>query len=247
MNDYKWSIKKTIREIVLSATYRQDSKITDEQLKKDPNNKWYARGARVRLSAEQVRDQSLSICGLISSKMYGPSVFPYQPKGLWHSPYNSTDWEQSAGEDQYRRAVYTFWKRSAPYPSMFTFDGVARNMCSARRIRTNTPLQALITLNDSAYIDMARHFAIQMRNKYGDDISQQIRNGYESATYHAIDSNTLSAFVNLYNNALNRFKNDPEKTCMMVGAPGSNTTPETAALIVVANAILNLDELVTRN
>ena len=94
---------------------------------------------------------------------------------------------------------------------------------------------------------MARHFAIQMRNKYGDDISQQIRNGYESATYHAIDSNTLSAFVNLYNNALNRFKNDPEKTCMMVGAPGSNTTPETAALIVVANAILNLDELVTRN
>lgn len=247
MNDYKWSIKKMIRTIVLSSTYRQDSKITDVQLKKDPDNKWYARSARVRLSAEQVRDQALSICGILSSKMYGPSVFPYQPKGLWHSPYNSTDWEQSAGEDQYRRAVYTFWKRSAPYPSMFTFDGVARNMCAARRIRTNTPLQALITLNDSAYIDMARHFALQMQKKAGNDIAQQIRKGYESATYHEIDDNTLGAFTNLYNNAFSRFKDDAEKTCLMVGAPGTNTTPETAALIVVANAILNLDELITRN
>ena len=236
-----------IRDIVLSATYRQDSKISDERLKKDPNNKWYARSTRVRLSAEQVRDQSLSICGVLSSKMYGPSVFPYQPKGLWLSPYNNTDWEQSPGEDQYRRAVYTFWKRSAPYPSMFTFDGVARNMCTARRIRTNTPLQALITLNDSAYIDMARHFAIQMRKKAGNDVQQQIREGYETATYHAIDEKTLRAFTDLYFKALARFKSDPEKTCMMVGSPGVNTTAEMAASIVVANAILNLDELVTRN
>ncbi len=246
-NEYKWSIKKMIRAIVLSATYKQDSKISDEHLKKDPNNKWYARSARIRLSAEQVRDQSLSICGVLSRKMYGPSVFPYQPKGLWLSPYNSSDWEQSAGEDQYRRAVYTFWKRSAPYPSMFTFDGVARNMCTARRIRTNTPLQALTTLNDSAYIDMARHFALRMRNEAGNDIKQQIKKGYELATYHAIDDNSLRAFTNLYNNALGRFKNDPEKTCKMVGVQGSNTTAEMAASIVVANAILNLDELVTRN
>jgi hypothetical protein len=247
MNEYKWSIKKMIRTIVLSATYKQDSKISDELLKKDPNNKWYARNARVRLSAEQVRDQTLSISGILSRKMYGPSVFPYQPKGLWLSPYNNTDWEQSAGEDQYRRALYTFWKRSAPYPSMFTFDGVARNMCTARRIRTNTPLQALTTLNDSAYIDMARHFALRMRNEAGNDIKLQIQKGYQLATYHAIDDNSLRAFINLYNNALGRFKNDPEKACMMAGGQSKHTSAEMAALTVVANAILNLDELVTRN
>ena len=236
-----------IRNIVLSATYRQDSKISDEQLRIDPTNKWYARSSRVRLSAEQIRDQSLSICGVLSNKMYGPSVFPFQPKGLWLSPYNSTDWEQSPGEDQYRRAVYTFWKRSAPYPSMFTFDGVARNMCTSRRIRTNTPLQALTTLNDSAYIDMARHFALRMRKEASNDVSQQIRKGYELSTYHAISENTFNALLNLYNKALDRFKNDPEKTCMMVGGQGKDTSAETAALIVVANAILNLDEVVTRN
>ncbi len=247
MNDYQWSIKKMIRTIVMSATYRQDSKISEELLNKDPNNKLYARSSRVRLSAEQIRDQALTICGVMSKKMYGPSVFPYQPKGLWLSPYNNTDWEQSAGEDQYRRAVYTFWKRSAPYPSMITFDGVARNVCTSRRIRTNTPLQALTTLNDSAYIDMARHFALRLKKEAGNDISRQIQKGYEIATYHEIDHNSLQALLNLYNMASGKFKNDPEKTCMMVGEIGPNTNTETAALVVVANAILNLDEVVTRN
>ena len=172
MNEYNWSIKKLIRTIVLSTTYQQDSKGSDELLEKDPNNKFYARIARVRLSAEQIRDQALCISGVMSNKMYGPSVYPYQPKGLWLSPYNSTDWEQSEGEDQYRRGLYTFWKRSAPYPSMVTFDGIARNVCTARRIRTNTPLQALTTLNDSAYIDMARHFACRLQNKAGKEITQ---------------------------------------------------------------------------
>jgi len=183
---------------------------------------------------------------VMSAKMYGPSVYPYQPKGLWLSPYNSTDWEQSAGEDQYRRAVYTFWKRSAPYPSMVTFDGIARNVCTARRIRTNTPLQALTTLNDSAYIDMARHFAYRLQNEAGNDITQQIRKGYQLATYHAIDAKSLGALLELYNKAFDQFKNNADKTCKMVGVMDKHTNAETAALIVVANAILNLDEVIMK-
>ena len=246
MYNYKWSIKKLIRTIVLSATYQQDSKVTDELLQKDPNNKFYARNARVRLSAEQVRDQALCVSGVMSTKMYGPSVYPYQPKGLWLSPYNSTDWVQSGGEDQYRRALYTFWKRSAPYPSMVTFDGMARNVCTARRIRTNTPLQALTTLNDSAYIDMARQFAYRLQNEAGSDITQQIKKGYQLSTYHAIDAKSLGALLELYNAALAKFKSDADKTCKMVGVMSKRTNAETAALIVVTNAILNLDEVIMK-
>ncbi|MEP7109600.1 MAG: DUF1553 domain-containing protein [Ferruginibacter sp.] len=247
MNEYNWSVKKLIRTIVLSATYRQDSKISNELLQKDPYNKLYARSTRVRLSAEQIRDQALCISGVMSNKMYGPSVYPYQPKGLWLSPYNSTDWTQSAGEDQYRRAVYTFWKRSAPYPSMITFDGASRNVCTSRRIRTNTPLQALTILNDSAYIDMARHFAYRLQNEAGKEIKHQIEKGYQLATYQTIDNKTLVALLELYNVAYSRFKNNDEKTCMIVGGMGKHSNPETAALVVTANALLNLDELVTRN
>jgi hypothetical protein len=247
MNKYNWSLKQLVRTMVLSATYRQQSKVTPELLQKDPNNKLYTRSSRVRLSAEQVRDQALCISGLISEKMYGPSVFPYQPKGLWLSPYNGNDWEKSNGEDQYRRAVYTYWKRSAPYPSMITFDGVARNMCTSRRIRTNTPLQALTTLNDSAYVDMARHLAERVQKEAGGDVTKQLEKGYELATYRSIDPGRLKALLELYNTAYKSFRTDEEKTCEMVGAPGKNTTPSTAALIVVTNALLNLDEVVTKN
>jgi hypothetical protein len=247
MNEYKWSIKKLIRTIVLSATYREDSKVSEELLKKDQGNKFYTRSTRVRLSAEQIRDQALCISGLMSNKMYGPSVYPFQPKGLWLSPYNSTDWQQSANEDQYRRALYTFWKRSAPYPSMITFDGVARNVCTSRRIRTNTPLQALTTLNDSAYIDMARHFAFRLQKEAGNDIKEQIKKGYQMATWHAIDGKSLEALLELYNMAYSQFEKNADKTCEMAGGPGKHANAETAALIVVTNAMLNLDEVVTKN
>jgi hypothetical protein len=247
MNEDNWSIKKLIRRIVMSATYQQESKITPALLQKDPYNRYYARGARVRLSAEQVRDQALCISGELCNSMYGPSVFPWQPAGIWLSPWNSKDWEQSKGKQQYRRALYTYWKRSSAYPSMITFDGVSREVCTVRRIRTNTPLQALATLNDSAYIDMARQFARRMQTDAGNDVQQQIKYGYERATFHAANEKTLAVLLNLYNTALNQFKNDPDKTCQMVGVKGKDTSPETAALIVVANAMLNLDEVLTKN
>lgn len=247
MNDDNWSTKKLIRTIVMSATYQQDSKLTPELEQKDPYNKFYARGARVRLSAEQVRDQALCISGLMSEKMYGPGVFPYQPNGIWLSPYNGLEWKQSTGEDQYRRAVYTYCKRSAGYPSMVAFDGVSREVCTVRRIRTNTPLQALTTLNDSAYIDIARHFAYRMQTVAGNDIKQQVKTGFQYATHHDIDDKSLQALMNLYNMAYTQFKNNADKTCEMIGGMNEHTNAETAALIVVANAILNLDEVVTKN
>jgi hypothetical protein len=183
----------------------------------------------------------------MSDKMYGPSVYPWQPEGIWQSPWNGATWEKSVGENQYRRAVYTYWKRSAPYPSMITFDAVTREVCSARRIRTNTPLQALTTLNDSAYIDIARHFGFLMQKEASDDIQQQIRKGFELATNHSMDEKSMQALMKLYDTALIEFKNDADKTCEMMGGMSEHTNPETAALTVVANAILNLDEVVTKN
>jgi len=246
MTEYKWSVKKLLKEIMMSATYRQDSKLTPELLEKDPYNKLYARGARVRLSSEQVRDQGLCVSGLMSEKMFGPSVFPYQPNGIWLSPWNGADWQKSAGENQYRRALYTYWKRTAPYPSMMTFDGAAREVCTARRIRTNTPLQALVTLNDEAYLEMARHFAYRMQAA-GKDVKQQISNGYELALYKTIPVSKLSVLEKLYNESLQKFRKDKDKTCEMIGVNDQHNNPETAALVVVANAILNLDEMITKN
>lgn len=247
MNDYHWSMKTLIKEIVMSATYQQSSKFFAKTADKDPQNIFYTRGPRVRLSAEQVRDQALCMAGVMSNKMYGPGVMPYQPDGIWLSPWNGSSWVQSKGEDQYRRAVYTYWKRSAAYPSMLTFDGVSREVCTARRIRTNTPLQALTTLNDSAYIDCARNFALRMQREAGDNVKQQIVKGYKIATFREIDNKSLEALEQLYDKAYAQFKNDEAKTCEIMGGMDKNTNAQNAALSVVANAILNLDEVVTKN
>jgi Protein of unknown function (DUF1553)/Protein of unknown function (DUF1549)/Planctomycete cytochrome C len=247
MNEYHWSIKNLLKEIVMSATYRRDSKLTPELLAKDIMNRSYARGARVRLSAEQVSDQALAISGLLSEKMYGPSVMPYQPNGIWLSPWNGQDWKESIGGDQYRRALYTYWKRTAPYPSMMSFDGVAREVCTSRRIRTNTPLQALVTLNDSFYLVAARHFAYRMQEQGGKDVRQAISKGYKMAMYKPISNAKLEALTKLYDESLNQFKKDKDKTCETIGVMDEHNNPETAALVVVANAMLNLDELITKN
>ncbi|MDX2046069.1 MAG: DUF1553 domain-containing protein [Chitinophagaceae bacterium] len=247
MNDYKWSIKKLLKEIVMSATYRQDSKVTPEHLQKDASNSFYARMTRVRLSAEQLRDQALVVSGAINYKMYGPGVMPYQPQGIWVSPYSNRKWEISTGGDQYRRAIYTFWKRTSPYPSMITFDGVAREVCTARRIRTNTPLQALVTLNDSAYLNASRYFAYRIKKEAGNDVKKQISKGYELAVGKSINAEKYSILEKLYREALEKFRKDKDKTCEMIGIQNEHNNPETAALVVVTNAIFNLDEFITKN
>jgi hypothetical protein len=247
MNDFSWSMKKMIREMVMSATYRQSSKADSLLISKDPSNKLYARGPGVRLSAEQVRDQALAISGLLSKTMYGPGVMPPQPTGIWQSPHNGRKWEVSNGEDKYRRALYTYWKRTAPYPSMLSFDGVMREICTSRRIRTNTPLQALVTLNDEAYLEMARAFAYRMKKEGGKDVRQQISKGYEIAMYKSISPSKLVVLEKLYSEALKKFIVNKDKTCEMIGFLNEHNNPETAALVVVANAMLNLDEVITKN
>jgi hypothetical protein len=247
MHEDHWNLKALMKRIVLSATYRQDSKLNETAADKDLFNKYYARGPRVRLSAEQVRDQALSVSGLLCEKMYGPGVFPFQPEGIWMSPWNGRSWVKSDSCDQYRRALYTYWKRSAPYPSMINFDGTSRENCTARRIRTNTPLQSLTTLNDSAYLDMAQHFAARMKQLAGTDIKKQISKGYELALYHPISAAKLEVFEKLYAKALKQYTADPYKTVCMAGNPSIDKKPEDAALVVVAGAMLNLDEFITKN
>jgi hypothetical protein len=247
MYKYNWSIKKMLKELVMAATYRQDSKVSDELKEKDLFNKFYARGSRVRLSAEQIRDQCLSISGVLSQKMYGAPVMPWQPEGIWFSPYNRAKWTKSSGGDQYRRGIYTYWKRTAPYPSAIAFDGASRVACSPRRIRTNTPLQALVTLNDSAYVDMARHFVARIQQTGEKNAALKIAKGYSMMLYKPIPQNRLKIFEALYNKALSAFKKDAASASAFMGDKQKRVNPEDAALVLVANAMLNLDEVVTKN
>jgi Protein of unknown function (DUF1549)/Protein of unknown function (DUF1553)/Planctomycete cytochrome C len=247
MNDFNWSVKKLLKEMVMSATYRQNSKTNDELQRTDPLNKFYARGPRIRLSAEQLRDQSLAVSNLLSEKMYGESVMPFQPEGIWRSPYNGATWTMSSGEDQNRRALYTYWKRTAPYPTMITYDGGAREVCVTRRIRTNTPLQALTTLNDSAYFVMARNFAFKMETLDTKDVKKQISKGYESMFFKPISENRLRALTELYTVSISKFEKDEQAALEIIGRKDTPPKPETAALVMVASAMLNLDEWVNKN
>lgn len=247
MNDYKWGLKALLKEMVMSATYRQRSEVSEKLLAKDPHNNLYARGPRVRLSAEQIRDQTLAVSDLLSNKMYGRSVMPFQPPGIWKSPYNGADWKKSEGEDQYRRAVYTYWKRSAPYPSMIGFDAGLRDVCLPRRIRTNTPLQALNTLNDSAFLDMARHFAYRMKEAGGGNIKTQIQKGYKLMMYKPISQGKLDALVGLYNQSLKVYSSDKEQTIQLMANDSTHSNAQTAAMTIVANAMLNLDEWLNKS
>ena len=236
MNDHNWSLKKLMKEIVMSATYRQDSKVTEEHLAKDQFNRYYARAPRVRLSAEQVRDQALAVSGLLSTKMYGEGSMPYQPEGIWLSPYNGQKWKKSKDGDQYRRAVYTYWKRTAPYPSMMTFDGSARELCMARRIRTNTPLQALVTLNDSVYVEAAASLAKRMIGS-APDINEQVKNGFTFAMGHSPSDAELNVLVKLYEKVSGG----------VIRKVNQVPTTENESMTIVASAILNLDEFITKN
>lgn len=244
MEDYRWSTKKLLKEIVLSATYRQSSETDKKKLEKDPYNYWLARGPRVRLSAEQVRDQALATSGLLSRKMYGPGVMPPQPEGIWLSPYDGSKWQESEGEDRYRRGLYTYWKRTAPYPSMTTFDAPSREFCQSRRIRTNTPLQALVTLNDPVYLESAQRLAEYMQHR-GKTPEQQLQLGYHKLTYKPMQQKSLSVLLSVYQKALREYQAKPNEIDSLLTYRGRKS-PELAALTVSANVLLNLDEVVTK-
>lgn len=243
-----WSVKKLLKRMVMSATYRQQSNASPELLAKDSFNKLLARGPRVRLSAEAVHDQALAVSGLLSQKMYGPSVMPIQPDGIWQSPYDGETWKQSTGEDLHRRALYTYWKRTAPYPSMVTFDSPSREFCQLRRLRTNTPLQALVTLNDPVYVEAAQQLANYMR-EHGRSPEAQIQAGFRRVMLRDLPPKKLAILTRLYRTTEAHYRQKPNEVENLFLQPGldcSTVTPQLAALTVTANTILNLDEVITK-
>ena len=246
MHDHDWSMKALIREIVTSETYKQSSAITPEIYSTDPQNKWYARGPRFRLSAEQVRDQALAVSGLLSKKMYGKPVMPPQPEGIWQTVYNGESWVEAEGEDRYRRGVYTFLKRTSPYPSMATFDAGSREVCLSRRIVTNTPLQALVTLNDPVFLEAAIHLAKKMVAEAPNDPKTSIAFGYRKLVWTEISESKLETMASLYEEGLKSFQAEPKLLNNFFGVQDEEVSPEEAAMSLVANALLNLDEFLTK-
>lgn len=249
MHRMDWSVKKLIRELVVSRTYRQSSKIETKTLRADPANEYYARGARFRLGAEQIRDQSLAVSGLLSSKMFGPSVMPHQPEGVWQTVYSGATWMTSAGEDQHRRGVYTFMKRTSPYPSFVTFDASSREVCVVDRIRTNTPLQALTTLNDPVYLEAAHALAKRMAAGAAGNIDQGIALGYYLAMQRQLTPERKHVLRSLYDEAHDRFTADASalEAFNAEYRQGQKDDAVVAAFSVVAGALLNLDEFLTKS
>jgi len=249
MHDMNWSIKRLLREMVISTTYRQSSVLNSASTAKDPDNRYYARGPRLRLSAEQIRDQALAVSGLPSTKRYGPSVMPYQPEGVWMSVYSGESWTTSPGEDQYRRGVYTFIKRTSPYPSYLTFDASSREVCLVDRITTNTPLQALTTLNDPVYMEASVHLARRMMEAGSGDVSRAIRSGYRYTMQRLLPYDKLVALEKLYREAHAQYLEQPDAAGKLIGMFSDKAEEDAtmAAYTAVANALLNLDDFLTKS
>ncbi|MGO4292534.1 DUF1553 domain-containing protein [Chitinophaga sp. RAB17] len=248
MHDYKWHVKPLLKEIVLSAAYKQTSNATPDLLEKDPANRLLARGPRFRLTSEEVRDQALRVSGLLNQQLHGPSIMPFQPDNIWQTVYNGASWNKATDGNQYRRAVYVYQKRTSPYPSMISFDGSSREVCLQRRIRTNTPLQALVTLNDPVYMETATTLAKHMQQNGGNNVEACIRWGYQTAMYKTLPDNKLKVLQTLYAQALQEFRKDPNAAMKVLQSKNSEPQQaELAALAVVANAIMNLDEFLTKS
>ncbi|MEX0884477.1 MAG: DUF1553 domain-containing protein, partial [Cyclobacteriaceae bacterium] len=234
-DDLNWSTKSLIKMIVMSEAYRQSSNTDKNRLNKDPYNKYLSRGSRTRLPSETIRDQALAISGLLNKEQLGPSVMPYQPENL--ISFGGRFWFESEGEDRYRRAVYTYWKRTNPYPSMVTFDNPSREVCTSRRIRTNTPLQSLVLLNDPAYVEAATAFAKRIQADGSENIPASIEKHLQLITAKPPEEEKVKVLVELYRESLAYYQEEK---------PELDEDPQLAALRLVSNAMLNLDEFVTR-
>ncbi|MBL6692402.1 MAG: DUF1553 domain-containing protein [Flavobacteriaceae bacterium] len=249
-----WDVRALIKEMVLSKTYQQQS-VSNELLdQKDPNNILLARANVSRLPAEIIRDNALKVSGLLNPKFGGESVMPYQPDGLWKEKNNFStflyEYEQSAGDDLYRRGLYTFIRRTSPPPNMMTFDATSREVCTVKRDVTSTPLQALVLLNDPQFFEASRVFAERMiKNK--DRLEDQIRFGFRLATSRYPKQEELEILVDLYNNQYDFFRNNRDKAYQIISVgekPRDKNiySVKTAAMTMVANTLLNHNETYTR-
>ncbi len=252
----KWDVRAMQRLIVTSATYRQSSRIPPELLELDPQNRLLARGPRFRLPAEMVRDSALAASGLLVEQLGGRSVNPYQPKGLWEElafgdVFSAQTYVPGTGSDLYRRSMYTFWKRTSPPPSLTAFDAPDREKCTARRARTNTPLQALILMNDPTYVEAARGLAQRMMTEGGPDAGSRINYGFRLAASRKPEPREAQIFRDMAEVQTAEFRKDKDSAMSLLGVGESKADPkldrsELAAWTTVASMILNLDETITK-
>ena len=248
-----WDVKKLMKLMVTSATYRQSAKLDSIRLEKDPENRLLSRGPRFRIQAEFVRDQALAIADMLNPKIGGPSVRPYQPKGIWSETNfygNLRNYKHDTNGNQYRRSLYTIWKRTAAPPGMTLFDMSNREICTVKRARTNTPLQALALLNEVTYVEASRVLA-EKAMSFSDNPDQWITNSFRRATARKITSEELAILKRGYDRRLAEFKKNPASATQLVSqgeAPVSKTLPhpELAALTTVTSIILNLDEVINK-
>lgn len=247
-----WSMKHIHRTIVLSETYKQDSVISPEQLEADPENKWYGRGPRLRMSAEMIRDQALAISGLLSTKMGGPPVYPPQPDNIWrHVGRNAPKYATDTDEDRFRRGIYVVYRRSAPYPSFVNFDAPDRGACVVKRSKTNTPLQALTLLNDPAYVEMAHALArrIIQENPNATPL-ERIKHALRLTLSREAESREAEVLSSFFQQERKRFENNSqlaEKVVTKQERLPDTPLPDQAAWFEIANILLNLDETITKN
>ncbi len=246
-----WDVKAMQKTIVMSATYRQASKVTPELWQRDPENRLLARGPRYRLGAETLRDQALAVSGLLVDKVGGPSVKPYQPPGLWKELTGGEDYRPDVGEALHRRSLYTFWKRTSPPPTMMNFDAAGRETCVVREQRTNTPLQSLDLMNDVTYLEAARSLAERMIREGGSTPAERIAYAFELATSRPPTSHESRILLSGYKYNLDIFQGDRSAAAKYISVGDRPVDPkldagEAAAYMNVASVILNLDVTVSK-
>ena len=249
--DSGWDRKALHRLIVTSATYRQTSQGSADSFAKDPENRWYSRGPKHRLSAEQIRDHALAVSGLLVTKMGGPSVKPYQPAGVWEEAGTGKSYSQDKGEKLYRRSLYTFWRRTAPPPSMLSFDATSREVCTAKREVTSTPLQALVLLNDVQFIEAARVLAERLMTQYPADVPARIRDAFRSLTSRLPDGRETQVLEQLLSEQLEFYRSQPESAEKLLAQgerkPNKDLNAvELAATTLLVSTLMNHDEFVIK-
>jgi hypothetical protein len=251
-----WDVKRFQKMLMLSATYRQDSRVTPRLLELDPENRLLARGPRFRLDGEVIRDSALFVSGLLNPKMGGRGVRPYQPPGIWeavgYTTSNTAKYTQDHGEALYRRSLYVFWKRTAPPPIFTTFDAPSRESSCTRRERSNTPLQALLLMNDIPYVECARQLATRMLKEGGSQPPQRLAYGFRLVTGRSPNATELNILRQSLESHLARYRANTEAARQLVQVgewpvDESLDVTELAAYTLVANLLLNLDEAVTKN
>ncbi|MDA1230711.1 MAG: DUF1553 domain-containing protein, partial [Planctomycetota bacterium] len=253
LRSHGWDLKRTIKAIVMSRTYRQLSLADDQMRESDPYNRWLARQGRFRIDAELVRDNALEVSGLLVDSVGGKSVFPYQPAGYWaYLNFPAREWQNDTGEKLYRRGLYTHWQRQYLHPSLLAFDAPSREECTADRARSNTPLQSLVLLNDPSYVEAARAFAELIVRQGGAATTDRLSLAFRRAVSRPPTPDELSVLEQLLNSHLSEYEANPAAAAEVLSVGAKPATddipkPELAAWTSVARTILNLHEVITRN